>query len=55
MNVSSQKFVIPTRGPMHIAPGFAVFVLWPTVGLLMWCGLMWLGFTLWPVIRGCLG
>ena len=54
MNVSNRhKYVIHTRGPLRLAPGFATLFMWPTVGLLLWCALMWLGFTLAPLVRGC--
>ena len=53
MNVSQRKFVIPTRGPLRLAPGFATLFMWPTVGLLLWCALMWLGFTFGPQLWAC--
>ena len=52
MNVSNKDlYTLKTR--RHFPEGAGVIV-WPIVGLLMTLVLMWLGATLWPVIRGCL-
>ena len=53
MNVSSQKFVIPTKGPMRLPDGAGAIVIAPALGLLILCAVVWIGFTLAPLVRGC--